>query len=367
MKRRRKRLIVALAAALLAAAAILVLLGLASRAAQDIIRERSDDIAGLTIDLDGMEVGWLGGSLLLRGVRIYPAGERGRGTPMGEAKAITVRVAPLDILRGRLHIRRIALDAPQIRYLCSGRRCNWDALHFGDDADEASKKSKPKESDEKSTVRIDAIEIDDGTLLYRDRTTGERLELRALDATATDIEPGDGPDDLPTKIDLTAQLGGTAGRVQVSGRSAFFGEGTSFDLRGKIHNAPATYFAPFYAGSLPFRVNGGTVALSGHGRAKRSDLTANAHVVVRDLKAGGIDGAIINKLVLKHAGTIEVDVSIAGNLDRGDFAVSSALSRSIGESILADARKLSPVRQMGETLKKAGEGVGRKIENIFGR
>jgi len=339
---------------------ILTLFAFASVTVKKIISEKSGGIMGLAIEIERYEIDWLTLSLDLRGIKIYPEGNKRRSMLLASADKLALRFSLMELLDKKLHIHELTLEKPVISYLQTRNgHSNWDTLDWetddeGDDDGDGFK------------IIIDNVIIEDGDLRYRDRRSDHRLEVRELEARATNIVSGS--KGLPTKIRGDGMVGKTRGKISVQGRANFFAEGINFKLNGKISDAPITYFHSFYRDSVPFKIKSGRMNSTTSARSKRSKFRSNTHIDIYDLRVGGLDGILINNLVLAGAGKVRADVAANGDLGDGNFYVSSAISKGIADSILRDAKKLNPAGVPGAIMKKSERGVkkmGRGIKKGF--
>ena len=360
----RRRWKIGIAAAVLLCTIVAAIGLLASFTAREIERRRHD-LFGLALSIQDYIINWPKAELILKGVKIYPAGRERKKYLLASADRMEVAIWPRlsDILKGELHIKKVTLVNPSIKYVrISRRRHNWDTLTL------------KKEESEKGAIKdggwplwIDTVKIKNGKARYRNRVQGHRMNLTEIDAIASNIVYEPRPHVLPTRIELRARLDQTKGRIFVKGRTNLSAKGYNFKIRGGMEKAPITYFYSFYRGQTPFRIRSGTMYVNSRATSKKSKLRSQHHATIYNLRAGGTKGKIVNALVLKRGGPVEIDATVNGDLDSGTFFVSHELSRSLSESILAQARVDRPVKKVGEKLKDAGTAVGRGIQKIFKR
>jgi uncharacterized protein involved in outer membrane biogenesis len=285
--------------------------------ADTFIEKYRHDIAGLAIQVKEVEVAWLTYGITLKGVTIYPAGKERKRYRLGSAEEVRVSLVPYDLLRRMIHIRSLTLIKPKVTFIrTSMRHTNWEALNM----------SWLKEGDGKKEgemggwkLRVDNIEIEAGRFMFRDRVTGGRFDLREMKASVTNIVDEPNPKRLPSRVRVDGKLAKYDAPVTMQGRMNILAEGLNFNFTSHIRNAPITYFAPFYAGQVPFRIKSGRIAV------------------------------------------------VNGDLESGKLRVSSQVSKIIGNSILSDARKASPIRKVGEGIQRAGEKTGNAVRRLFRR
>ena len=215
--------------------------------------------------------------------------------------------------------------------------------------------------------RVDEVVIKDGRIVWRDRVSGGRFELNDTEASLSNIIDEPDSSKLPSKISVKGRIGKTKGKASAKGRVNLLAEGINFKIKARINDAPITYFAPFYAGQVPFRISSGTMSVSSNAKAKDSYLKSSHHATIYNLKVGGVQGKLINALVLREGNKVDVDAQVNGDLSKGNLSVSSQISRIMGGAILARARENAPLRKVGSGLKRAGEKTGSKIQRLFGR
>lgn len=362
----RRRWKIGIAAGVLLCILIIAAIGLlASYTAREIERRRHD-ILGLALNIEGYHINWLQAQLVLKGIQIFPARREHRRYLLASADALEIVVWPslTDILKGRLHIKEVTLNNPFITYVRTGpKKHNWDVLELGKGE---TKKTRKTESFE-PPVWIDTVKIEGGRARYRDHYKGQRMDLTEIDATVSHIVYEPRPEVLPTRIKATARLGQTKGRMSVKGRANLLAQGFNFKVKGRIDKAPITHFHSFYRGQTPFKIRSGTLYVKSKAKSKRSKLTSQHHATIYNLKAAGAKGKIINALVLMRGGKVKIDATVNGDLDSGNFFVSSEISRGLSRGIWAQAREGAPLKKTGEKIKELGSSVGRGIEGIFKR
>src|SRR3546814_9926837 len=102
---------------------------------------------------------------------------------MATLDALDVRVALMPLVRGEIQVESVALVRPTIllETLADGR-ANWQIAGA---AGAAAPSGTTAEGDGGLNIRLDSVEIDDGTLIYRDSAAGTEERIEALDATIT--------------------------------------------------------------------------------------------------------------------------------------------------------------------------------------
>lgn len=321
--------------------------------AKRMIEERRHNIAGLALEIGGYEVSLIGASLKLKDIKIYPSGQEEEKYILASAEGLSISVALLDLLKGTLHAKEIVLKSPKISYVITGKKAsNWDALNLGGAVGKTEEK-KVEESADSWPIIIDDVKIEDGDVAYRDQTKGQHLQLKGVDISVEDIKAAKNPDDLPTSFELKAQIGDVGGMMSVKGKADALGEGISFDLDGNLSSTPITAFSSFYAGSVPFVITGGTIAVKSKAVAKKNILTSSHHATIFGLTTGGnVKGEMINRYVLSQSGPIGVDASVNGDLSTGNLSVSSAIAKNFTDEILRRSAGSSPEMAV-DVIKKA--------------
>ncbi|MFH0800154.1 MAG: AsmA family protein [Pseudomonadota bacterium] len=326
-------------------------------AAKKMIEERRHNIAGLALDIGGYEASLARAELKLERIRIYPAGHEDEKSLLTSADELTIRVAPLDLLRGALHARKITLKGPSISYVITGiKSSNWDVLSLGDGSKKKVEESGvDKKSKSKSwPITVDKIEIEHGAVAYRDQVKGSHLDLENVDISVENIKAAARADELPTSFKLKANAGKAGGVISVAGSADVFGDGISFDLTGGLASTPITTFASFYAGSVSLPVMGGSIAVTSRARAQKDRLISTYHATISGLKVGGgIKGDVLNKFVLSQSGPIGVDTSVNGDLSSGDFSVSTAVSKGFFDELTRRSVAAAPEMALGKLKELA--------------
>jgi uncharacterized protein involved in outer membrane biogenesis len=235
---------------------------------------------GRRVDAERMTLGVRGGlGVALRGVRIADDPAFGSAEPFLAADRLDLRVRLLPLLRGRLVVDRITIDAPVVNLLrdASGR-LNVESLGKRSEAADA-----PEASDAKGVgppLQLLALRLRDGMVRYRELANGRTL---LLDGIALDArEPRFAG---PVPISVRAHLATSDLRVE-----NILSEGV-LDLAGGRPGYRGTVTAgPGALGSLPFE------KLSG-------DITANPPVIT--LERGNVQllgGATGGRMRLASAG-----------------------------------------------------------------
>lgn len=364
----KNKLIIAILSAVALVAIMVGTIALASRGAIDAIERQRHDIIGLAIDVGDYGVNLFSASLVLKDIKIYPAGKEDDEHILAKADALRVALSPRDLLVKTIHARKIVLVNPKINVIKETKtNFNWDALDLGADEEKAKTEADEDKADEWE-VRIDSVKIRDGEIAYVDKSEGHRLRLTKLNMQVSDIRPNDNPDELPTQLNIDAKIDDNKGMLNVRGRLNLFAEGVNFKLRSIIGNSPITYYRSFYAGSTPFPIVGGTISITSQATSKKSELLANNHATIYNLRAGGgIKGDLINAFVLKKRAPVEADVTVKGNIEKGDFDVGSKISAGIGDGILAQAKAIPDLLSPAEKIMSKTKSIGEGVKGLFKR
>jgi hypothetical protein len=130
---------------------------------------------------------------------------------------------------------------------------------------------------------------------------------------------------------------------------------------------PVTYFAPFYAGSTPFQVRSGDIQVSSKASSFKSDFVSYNHVVLSNLRCGGMKGKLVNTLVLRKGNRLVLNATARGNLEEGNITISRATTQAITNTIMKQAVADTPMGKAGKKIKEGTKKMGDKIKGIFGR
>ena len=331
--------------------------------ADDVVARYQNDFMGLAIDVKDVKVDWIGFGVTLEEVAIYPKGLKDPPHLLASATSMHVAIAPLDLLRRVIRIKELSLDHPTISFIRLGKRLNnWEPLDVSSFVAAKSKAAGPT-----LWLEIDAIEIEDGTVSYQDRVKGGRFELTEFDASLENIVAESDPAKMPTTLKIEGKLGKTGAPVKAQGKLNLLAPGINFAIHARVDDAPVTYFSSFYAGEVPFPVVAGRVDIKSDLKSMKSYLNSTHHAAMTGLKVGGgPESMLINALVLKKK-TIYATATVNGDLSEGDLAVSAQVSRLFGNSILADAKALSPVQGLGRGIAKTGDKAGSAVQKLFRR
>ena len=356
----RRIIIISVCIFVLLFAGSLVLL---AKNADKFVEKYRHDIAGLAISLDSVDVNWFGYGVTLNGVKVYPKGMENDANILASAGRIKVNLAPLDLLWKTVHIRSLKLIEPKLNYIrTSMKHTNWEALNMSWLKDE----EKNKGSLGSWRLRVDKVSIDDGFFNFRDKVTGGKFELREMDALVSNIVDEPDPKKMPSKVSVDGKLADYDAAVKLRGEMNILAEGLNFNFKSQIKNAPITYFAPFYAGSVPFPIESGIISVNSDMKVSKSYLNSVHNASVSSLRVGGINGRIINPLFLRRK-TINVTAVVNGDLEKGNLRISSQIGNIVGNSILADAKGTVPVKEVGRNVKEAGEKAGGAFDKLFRR
>lgn len=354
-------------------AVTLVLLGagvmaISARGALSAIEKQSDDIIGLAIDVKGYSISWLSASFSLKDIKIYPAGKKGQESHLlASAEELKLRIMPSALLRKTLHAESVTLKKPVINVTeYTLNKYNWDVIDLGQEGPKDAKGEEKGKSD--WHVWVEDVKINDGVISYRSLPGGHRVKLTDLEMSIKNIKSDENPEKLPTKLYIDGKIDDKKGKLKVKGRLNAFAKGINFKLRAWINDAPITYFRSFYAGQTPFPISSGRLNLTTKATAKKSDLVAHSTATIHNLKVGGgIKGKLVNSFLAGNRGPVVVNVTVKGDLDKGNFSTASAISRGISKGILAQAKKANPLSGTGEKAVEGTKSVGRKIKGLFDR
>jgi uncharacterized protein involved in outer membrane biogenesis len=332
-------------------------------AAKRFVKDKCNDIAGLSLEIGDYHIRLGRASLKLEKVKIYPAGKKGDEFLLASADEFYIDLSPMDLLHDVLHAKHIILMKPKINYIVtSANHANWDALEL------AENKDKDK-SVTRTNVVIDDVEIKDGDVLYWDKAHGHRLELQKVNIAVSDIKKAEKDGDLPTSFSLEAGIARTSGQMTASGKADVFGDGISFVMDGRVTPTPLGIFSSYYSSSIPFQITGGSVSVSSKAKAVKNVLTSSHHVTIDGLKAGGgLKGELVNRFILSQAGPIPFDVSVNGNLSNDKFSVSASLSKEVADQLIARAMAYATPKAISaveNALPSAGKKAVEGFKGLF--
>jgi hypothetical protein len=372
---KKKYIVLIVVAVLIAAFAIASVI--AVKTASHMIEEKKQNILGLALEIKSYYVDWMRGRIVLEGVAIYPAGKVDEKNRLASAEKLIVVISPKDIWKKKeLHATEIVFEKPDVSYIRFTRKSkNWDALDLSQLGSEEKKDDKP--SDDGFKVRIDSVTINNGHAIYVNHADGGRLELNNLNVEINDIIPEPDPKKLPTAMKMSARIGNTSGHFTMKGKANFLAKGINFKTTANLSPMPVTYFAPFYAGSVPFPITTGSISVGSTANADESMLTSNHHITISGLRVGGgMKADLINQFILSQSDRISVDAAVNGDLETGDISMSHTASKVIVDQLMAGAMKQVPITKAGEMIIKQGEknipgtGTGRqigdKMKGLFG-
>lgn len=108
--------------------------------------------------------------------------EGGSAPFMIELESLQVRIALVPLVQGQVQVESVVLVRPTIlaEILEDGRR-NWDIIKSDEPAPTGAP-SRDAGDDDAGQVRLDSVQISDGTLVYRDATTGREERIEGLNA-----------------------------------------------------------------------------------------------------------------------------------------------------------------------------------------
>lgn len=356
----------------------------AVRTAVRLFEEKRHDLLGLDLEFKSYYIDWARARIVVTGVAVYPAGKVDEKNKLASVEKMTLAISPRDIFKKKeLHITEAVFEKPDVSYIRYTRKSkNWDALDLSQLGGEESSKPKGESSKEEGfKVRIDSVTIKDGHAMYVNKADGGRLELNDLDVEIDDIVPEPDPKKMPTSIKMTAQIGNTSGRFTMKGKANFLAKGINFTSNANLSPMPVTYFAPFYAGDVPFPITTGTITVASAANAAESMLTSNHHITISGLRVGGgLKADLINQFILSQSDRITANAAVNGDLETGDISISHTASKVIVDQLMAGAMKQTPVGKIGETIEGAeksigtggkridrkGKALGDKMKGLFG-
>lgn len=314
--------------------------------AEDVIESKRHNIAGLALQIGDYSFSILRASVKLNQVKIFPAGQENDDALLASADEIYVRLSLFALLGEKLHARQVVLVDPKITYVIeSDNHSNWVGV-------------KPIHAD----VVVDDIEIKNADVVYQDKRHGMHLELQNVAISVNDIRPARHEGQLPTSIEFNAGIARTGARLSVKGNASLFGDGISFDVKGRLTSAPVGLFAAYYRGMVPFPVIAGTIAMTINAQAVDNKFTSSNHVVLSGLRVGGgLEGEIANTFILSQAGPISFNVNASGDLSTGNFSVATTISKNIAGELVSRAMGHEP-KAIAKDLDK---GVLKPIEKGF--
>lgn len=358
-------------------AAFVIASAVAVRTATRMIEEKKQNILGLALEIKSYQVDWLRGRIVLEGVAIYPTGKVDEKNKLASTEKLIVEISPRDIWKKKeLHAKEVIFERPDVSYVRYTRKSkNWDALDLSQLGGE--KKEETKKEDDGFKVRIDSVSIKDGHAMYVNQADGGRLELNDLNVEIDDIVPEPDPKKLPTSMKMSAQIGNTSGHFTMKGNANFLAKGINFKTTANLSPMPVTYFAPFYAGSVPFPITTGSISVGSTANADESMLTSNHHITISGLRVGGgLKADLINQFILSQSDRISVDAAVNGDLETGDISMSHTASKVIVDQLMAGAMKQVPINKAGEMIIQQGEKkiptavpgkqIGDKMKGLFG-
>ena len=212
-------------------------------------------------------------------------------------------------------------------------------------------------------MRIDQITIHDGTVQYNNKADGGRLELNDLDVSVSNIVNEPDPKKLPTSIHMEAQIDKTSGHLKLDGNANLLGKGINFDLKANLSSMSVLYFAPFYAGSAPFAITSGSLAMSSIAKAEKSMLHSNYHVSISGLHVSdGLKAKMVDAFLEQAGRHVDINASVSGNLETGEISVGSSTSKAITDQLMSQAMANSPLGKPEELLKKGGEQIQKNVQ-----
>ncbi|PIR20907.1 MAG: hypothetical protein COV45_03320 [Deltaproteobacteria bacterium CG11_big_fil_rev_8_21_14_0_20_47_16] len=328
--------------------------------ASGVIEAERHNVAGVALQIGSYHFSALRASIKLNHVKIFPAGKETDDQLLASADEMYVKLSLFSLLHKELYINEVLLVDPKITYIAEGNdTSNWTGV-------------KPIHA----KVQVDDVKIKNGDVVYEDRRQGMHMELQDVNVTVEDIRPARHDGQLPTSIDFSAAIANTSSKIHVTGDASLFGEGISFDVKGKMTSAPVGIFAPYYAGQVPFPVVGGSVSVAIKGTATNGQFKSTNHVVLTGLRlGGGLEGALVNKFILAHSGPIVFNVTVSGDLNTGNFSIATGLSKNIAAELVARAAGNAPVtiikdvghvgKDVTKPIEKGGKSIERGLKRLF--
>ncbi|MBI4124763.1 MAG: DUF748 domain-containing protein [Deltaproteobacteria bacterium] len=299
--------------------------------------KKAGEAVGAPVTLSRAELNLLAGGLVIHDLKVGD---------FLTVKKITVWVPPLPLLKGEKSTLTLTLKKPVLNF----RRKDLDLL-------------KPGEGE--SPVVIQKIAIENGSLIYNDRSAGKTTTLTKIDMEIT-----------PSGFALTARIDGEA-PFRIEGKGNLFDKKTSFEAEVSLKNLPLPPFEPYYDDAdNKFKITRGAASLTTQAQCKQNRLSAPVHAVIQNLelqpKRPMLFGAAAERVVEKlkdKEGNLELDFLISGDIKNPQFNLLTDLHRAIAKataSILAEEIPKA-VEALPQEIKQGMEEGIEKLKGIFGQ
>lgn len=307
-------------------------------------------------------IGLAWGGVELTGLRIAAA----RGWPAAdELRAERVLVVPdlWRMLRGSLGVQRLVVEQGYVSLLHGrdGRTRLLPALL-------EARHAKPAGDGDGAAVpalHVGSVVLDRTEVAFFDAS----VRTPPLPLRLTGIEARIGPLalpalDVPTAVELHAQLQGAPAGARPAGTLALDGHVTAAtrdgDIRLRLRGVDLVPLQAYLGKDV--QVKRGSIDLDLHARVQRQQLHAPGHLVLHRLEFGSAGLAGLPRQALANFASrnerIELDVTLEGRLDDPRFSLNENLATRIAAA-MAD--------KLGVSVGGVVGGVGSVVRGLFGQ
>jgi hypothetical protein len=292
----------------------------------------------LPVKFDALALGYFPEPWLeLTGLTVAAGSDAGAGVLI-ETERLTLEL-PWRTVFGRAYaVDRLALQAPRVHLSRDAKAANWEVL---------SARIAELMAGESIAWSLGALELDEGSVGYRDQTTGTVVEASGIGLSGADIAPGQF---FPLKARVALQVQGYVVHVGLDGQASVDPD----------HSAYA--FQPL---GFTGWVGGGTLPLAG------VKLAAQAEAMHFDGAAGtaAVQGLVFDGLGVKATGQLQATGLNASpvatfSLDSAPFA-----PRTIGFTLgkpLPETQDPSALGQASVSLQGAWSTAGLRLDDLHG-
>lgn len=280
----------------------------------------------------------------------------------------------------RLSIKEIDLNQPWLRFqITPDGMTNFSQLAVSREGQQPAEKAAPAANqntadaneadgaaDPSWEVAVDSIHIDNGTLLFADRSLPYPFRAR-IQAFTGDIVGVSSDAERPAEVDLRGNLADYA-PVTLAGRAALLAEQPQLDLALTFSEVDMALLNPYARSYAGYGIDSGLLTVELAYNLEGERIRGSNRVVVRQLALGepvespkAVDLPIRLALALltNRQGVIDLNVDVSGDLGDPQFGLGDIVRRAFFNAVGKVA--LSPFRFLGSLIgadSKQAEALG---------
>lgn len=279
-----------------------------------------------------------------------------------KADLISLKAAPLGILKGENKIASLSLDSP---YLLLEQDRNGNILF----PLPARKDSRKKDAQKPKVFIVSSLSIQKGSLDYIDRkvsSSAAPVRLRDIQLAIRNI--GLPSENIMSDYDLTATLPGKLGTGTVKSKGRFNAVSKDSTAKIMVRNLDITGLRQYYQKKGDVEVTKGFVSVDADISIVSSYLKSSGKIVIKDLQFNSGSGSqflglpllAVIKLLKDNNNEISLDFTMEGDLKNPKFSISDSIVQKMTITL---ARMMGmPIEMIGKSVFRLG---GDMLKNVF--